>query len=805
MLILLARDSLSEERANWLVGQRERAGNARQAAAWQCLLAQPRACRASIFGRSAGFTETQEVSGDVRQRPGRSRLSKARRVTSLGTSAVARLSVESMPEQAPTSSRFWQVWTLVSVLGTAVAGAPLLAPPRTGRAHAASRVSAPASSLTQHRAAAIAPVFAPTGDPLLPRLAAAATASDRCALLEQVQPSEDPQYTYAITAVLERARLSSVRACATRALALQPTSEAQSFLIDLAEAPEPEVQQLALDALATRDDAARAVVIEAAHSEALERRVVAVEALLNAKRAEGFAAAVPVLPLIEDFQTLWPLIDALGASHDAQALPVLQALVDNADRESHLHAITALGELGVPTASVRLEGFLDAGSSAEFNAAAEALRKLTPERLAGKLQALLTSGSGERQELALSAMFSLEPPNLSSIIKAQLESGNIERMSLVLGRLVGKPDPSFEAELTALADRSDAPLRGMTVRALAALGTPSARATVQRIAESLPDGFVARMVEPSEEEREQARTRRIAAVTGAEPVQPNTLIELARDPAPGAQDALVRYLEGHELDAETWASVTEYANTSTVQRLADRGASGGANARRGLIQGLRRRGDPKFVQTLRADLRSDPATRNEALSALADLGDESVFPELQRLASGNDPVDREFAAQLLSSRAGSDATQELERLASDPDPDVMSQALHALQTRSPERVKALAQRAFRDSSPEDRDNVVSMLGDLNASASRPLLELALRDPDDSVAVQAVRSLSYLQGPESARQLLAVINDTSRSATVRAEAASALHMLGGPLAQANRALLDSLTGPEFIGEFVCNHH
>ena len=96
-----------------------------------------------------------------------------------------------------------------------------------------------------------------------------------------------------------------------------------------------------------------------------------------------------------------------------------------------------------------------------------------------------------------------------------------------------------------------------------------------------------------------------------------------------------------------------------------------------------------------------------------------------------------------------------------------------------------------------------LLSDLNANLSRPLLELALGDAEDSVAVQAIESLANLQGPASARRLLAVLSDANRSEQVRAEAAASLRALGGPLARANRALIESHSPAEPTAEFVCS--
>lgn len=728
---------------------------------------------------------------------------RRRRTSTFWNFRVCALSVLRMAEKALASSRFWQVWTLLAVLGTAFAGARLIAPTSRTRAHAP-----PPAVVVPKRSAlrlppASGPAPAPSVDPLLARLAVATTATERCALLERVKPSEDAQPTYAITAVLERAQFSSVRVCATQALGRQPTSEAQSFLLDLAEDPEPEVHRSALDALATRDPAARAAVVEATHSEDLELRVSAVKALLSAKRAEAYAAAALVLPLVEDAETLSSLIDALGQAGDPQALPTLEALVGNAERDSHLHAISALGELGVPSVAVRLEDLLETGSSEEFSTAAAALKKLSPERVSSKLRALLSSANRERQELAFSAILSLELPELSSIMRERLASGDAGGVNLVLHQLIRKPDPSFEADLIAIAERTDRRLQLTAMRALSELSTQSARAALQRLASSLPAAFVQRFLDQSSDDPEQTREQRIAALSRADKVEPNTLFELAQDASESAQRALIRYLDGHELEAGVWATVVQLAPPSTVQRIADTNANASAGgAKEGLIEGLSRRGDPAFKDTLRANLRGDPSLRNGALAALVGLGDDSIWPDVQRLTQSSDPSDRALAVQLLSGRPDAEASRELERMASDPEPQVKSSALHALQPRSPELVGRLAQSALRESAPEDRANLLLLLGDLKASLVRPVFELALHDADDSVAVQAIQSMTLLQGPTSAQALLALVNDSSRSQQVRSEAATSLRGLGGPLARANRTLLDSLSEPAG-GEYVCN--
>ncbi|HEY0469652.1 MAG TPA: HEAT repeat domain-containing protein [Polyangiaceae bacterium] len=707
-----------------------------------------------------------------------------------------------MAESAWLASRFWQLWTLFGVLGTTLAGARLL-PPEPGAPLRAPRPASPAPKQAAPRlTTADLPATLPSVDPVLARLAIAATASERCTLLERVQPSEDSQATYAITALLERAQLASVRSCATQALGLQSTSEATSFLVDLAEDPEPEVHRNALEALALRENAARAVVVEATHSEDLELRTSAVKALLKAKRAEGYVAAVLVLPLIEDGETLSSLIDALGESHDPQAFPVLESLLESAERDSHLHAISALGELGVASAAARLESLLEVGSDDEFSAAAEALNKLTPLRAAAQLKALLASRNSERQELALSALLSLNLPDLSSILRQQLASRDPGRTFLVLRRLIRAPDPEFEAELIALAERGDFRLRLPAMQALGQLSTPTAPAALERLTRAMPE-VAERLLEQGLGNPDQLREQRIAALAKAESVQPNRLLELARDPSERAQTALLSYLEGNEVPSPIWALVAQFAPLSTVQRIVDRSTSNAHGEKPAVLEGLGRRGDPSFTAHLRAELRADPPTRNSALAALAQLGDDSILPELQQLALSSEVSDRTLAVRLLSTREDAEASRELERLAADPEPQIMSDALHTLQARSPELVGRLAERALREGEPERRANLLSLLSDLRANLSRPLLERSLSDTDDSVAVQAIQSLGNLPGAATAQRLLSVVNDANRSEEVRREAASGLRSLGGPLARANRALLDSLSEPEAVEEFVCS--
>jgi len=114
------------------------------------------------------------------------------------------------------SLRFWRALPFLGALGTVVSGARLLSTPRDLPVHATTQGSKLEQRRTTQAELERAVPSVPGVDPLLARLAVAASGSERCALLERVVASDDAQVTYAIATVLERAQLISVRACATR-------------------------------------------------------------------------------------------------------------------------------------------------------------------------------------------------------------------------------------------------------------------------------------------------------------------------------------------------------------------------------------------------------------------------------------------------------------------------------------------------------------------------------------------------------------------------------------------------------------
>ena len=709
-----------------------------------------------------------------------------------------------MAEKAPQSVRFWQAWALAGVIASALAGTRLVSsPPPPAAPPPLAPISAKAQS-TPRIEVELAPA-APVGDRLLARLAAARTATEECELLQLLPRAEDPAVTYAITDVLERTRFRSVRACATAALSAEPTPPAQSWLIDLADDPDPEVHRSALEALAARgDSSALAVVIEAAHSDDLDIRASAVIALLDAHHGEAFSAAVELLNSADQRETLAALVDALGKSQDPRALTVLTTLIAHADTETHLHAISALGELKQKKAEPLLTSLLEVGSDEEYRAAAKALTEVAPESAVATLQSALHSANGERREAALSALASSKLPGVAPILTDALRGDDLPLARDALRQLALEPDASLEPEITALVARDESQLQRSAIHALARLGTASATATLARLADSDGVGEWVR----SELDRlpgtpEEIRARHIQNLAhGAV----RTLSALARDPSEPAQSAVLGYFSKDDSNIRQLQNVVAIAPSSTVQQLVERAGSS-PQQKQALINGLVARGDPAFAQVLRAAARDENEDiRRSAVRGLVQLGDDESSELLQTAARSTDAGERGFAAELLGARTGADGLLLLEALATDPDAGVATAALGQLQSSAPELAATLAKRAYQAASAADRPTLLSSLSGLRGGLAMPLYELALQDTDESVVLSGVQSLGQLQGPASAGRLLAVASDASRSEDVRRSAAQALRALGGPLVRANRTLLDTLEpadATDATEDYTCN--
>src|SRR6478736_2194249 len=661
---------------------------------------------------------------------------------------------------------FRRTWALCAVIVTAIPCVRLSRPDRPPLPQL-KRVSARSAEADRHLPSESLGRATPPGeDDVLARLAIAERVDERCDLLRELETSADPQVTYAISSLLERAQHSSVRTCATQALAVQSAPEAQSWLLDLSDDPVPGVRDSALGALAlSEDSAARAVVIERALSEDVELASSAVIALLRAEREEGASAALKLLPSIEDGETLSELIRALGESKQPRALEVLLAILDSAGPAARLDAIAALGALGVPAARARLDSLFEHGSLDEFQAAAKAWSTMAPEQAQVKLRSALASSDGSRQIIALMVLSGPDSRAILPFLQQQLRTEDRAPAQRLLRQIAQKPLPELISEVVKFA----------------AIEAPSSNHPQKLAAPEPSTGVPDPLADP----------------------QHRSLAQLAEDDSAEAQAELVRVIDDPTRNTQGLTYIVQVAPASTVRRIIDRSSTFSVELRRDLIHSLAEFGSPQFSGALRAALRdADEATRTEALRGLMQLGDEAALADARRMAQTDDPDERAAAVGLLALRPDSLSDTELESYANDKNVNVVSGALDLMQGRPAEQILAVAMRAFRRASPEDRATLLSSMTAFKRDIARPFNEFALREGDDAAAMQAIQALAGMQGPESAQRLLEVLRDSNRSQVVRSEAAAALRELGGPLARSNRTLIDSLSKPN-TEKFVCD--
>jgi HEAT repeat protein len=629
----------------------------------------------------------------------------------------------------------WKIWTLAALASVAVlwflgqGGRVAAAPPRC---------EAPESALPQgSRARSIGPAAAAQADSpldeLLTRLASAQADSQICGALAELPASEDARITYAITAVLDKTRRRPVRVCATEALIRQPSVEAQSFLMDLGEDPEPTVGGEALKALATREGSPRLTVVEAAHGEDFQVRLNAALALAAAGRPEAFDIIVSLLPLCDDSQAVAELVDALAALHDERGLSLLARLAADGEGDVHLHALQALGELGVPRGAALLEPYLGVASTQEFRMAARALSKLDPARTVSLLARVLRGDNPRRAKLAEHILSRLDVPEAREVI----------------------------AELA----RSEA-----------------------RHAEGPPEGAAAEHALSMDEQRQQL----LSTLRAGDGDVRGSVLALATDRDARAQAGVVKYFDTSPPEPQLLFRVLVEAPSATATLLGQRFLRvEEPTLRRTVATAFADRKDPAFTGALREALNdADVSVREQALLGLAALGAEGVSERVAELSHSPATEERTLAVQTLAARTDPEAIRALQTLATDAETEVALAAVTALQEAQPAAAIDAARTLFERADPETRQSLLTTLSALGARVL-PLCDLAVRSGDEASRLTAINLLSDLPGTRAAARLLELTTDQRQALEVRKGAAMALEARGGALARANSALLASL--------------
>ena len=142
-----------------------------------------------------------------------------------------------------------------------------------------------------------------------------------------------------------------------------------------------------------------------------------------------------------------------------------------------------------------------------------------------------------------------------------------------------------------------------------------------------------------------------------------------------------------------------------------------------------------------------------------------VFSKAQELTPGvgKDAKDGSLLASLRLALANSDAQARLE-------------AVSALADIGNDQAAAVLAAALTDSDPRVREEAVYALGEIGGETAIPVIEQAFMDTEHDVRSAAIEALSDIGGDESARALAVALYD--ENASLREEAVYALGEIGG---------------------------
>ncbi len=608
----------------------------------------------------------------------------------------------------------------------------------------------------------------------------------------------DDEAVSAVADAADAKNTVAVRACAVRALGVLRSPHATSALIDLTGDREPKIRDLALSALAKKDDsAANQAVMAAAHADDHDTRIAA---LLAAGDAHLTGAGALIVQAIagEDGATQACLIHALGNARDPDATPALLALSTDGPSETRAAALDALGYAGGAAATPTLTAALARGSAEESAAAARSLARIGD---AGSRAALLEGARSDSRGVSsasLAALGELEGDDVRQVMIASLGSFDGAAANTAANYFAEHRDVAALGALSDVAGKGTADQVPGAVNAIAAIGGAQARDNLAALASR--SGYA-----------QAGALRALQTMPGGDAVARNLALELvksksgdgasagvsalATDGSAEARDGLIAVAKrGGELSRQAVSALLvrgDSASSAAVADLASRARTPAQQAE--ALDALAASADPRQSPVFTAALRDkDARVRRAALSGLASLGGAEA--ERALLEASNRPDDasmRMLAVRSLGGVHTAAAASQLERFAHDQDPRLASAALRALANSAPDRAIAASDRAVQSSQIGLRRAAVQMTSALPADTARRILTTAVRDADASVASLAITHLTFVGGPEAERALLEVMTDRSSAAEVKQSAAAALDQMGGATARDNAALIDQL--------------
>ncbi len=187
----------------------------------------------------------------------------------------------------------------------------------------------------------------------------------------------------------------------------------------------------------------------------------------------------------------------------------------------------------------------------------------------------------------------------------------------------------------------------------------------------------------------------------------------------------------------------------------------------------------------------DDATREEAATALAELGDPTTLEPLLSALEDDFWAVRVQIGRALAKIGGEKAIEGIITLFNDNMMEVQSEAVLAMASVGQSVVPRLI-ACLKDSRWRVREQAAKALGEIKDVQAVQGLSIACRDRDGAVKSAAAEALGKIGDPKGIPPLVKLFKDTSK--IVRETAGTALVHIGTPSVD---ALLDTLKDPHFV--------
>lgn len=692
-----------------------------------------------------------------------------------------------------TGERLWAGSALASslvfcaALWSALRPAP---PPAAG----ASGPSAGSARSWSRSAGASAPAAAPAwraGDgevqELVRGLRSADSSGATCDLVGRLGEAGGERATAAIVETLQARRSLDEYRCAARALASAGGEGAQSWLVELSDDRDREVQVVALRALAKYEaPAAREAVLTAARGDDPERAFAALAALASARAPEAPSLIRRAIERAPDAQ-LERLVRSLGEAGDEAVVPALISLTERISPSTRRAAFLALGSIGGEAATRFLAGALAEGRPQ--NEARMAARALAEIGGPVATRALIEAAEGSNDE-ALAALADSDDERVRALMERGLSEGPPARRSAAFEYFAERRDeralPLIAEVLRSMTTSSDGGDGGLD--AAVRIGGPRAVSLVSELAEKpgplQSDALEALDKLPGSDDERRAILIKVAT-RGSKARASAAIQRLANDESDEAREALVRLVrDKSNRSEEALSALVSRQDPASISDVIETARAKG-RLRASAIEALGELRSPRALELLEAAARDkdDDRVAQAAFDTLLSWGGAPAEAAVDRLASSPERDDRRRLLGAVRTGDSVPARAALRRLLDDADEGIATETLFAHLRFEPEKAMPLVERKLREGSSTGRGAMGRLVRRTYFPAGErsnylPLWLSLAKEGEREVVWGALRQLAGIGGEVAGSAIVEVLNRPGVDESTRHTAAECLKGMGG---------------------------